>query len=227
MLLVSGLSGAGKASILRTLEDLGFEAIDNPPLDMIEELVARCRRAAASAASPSAWTRAAAASTPRRCCDTLARLRRNPALRPELIYAWADEAALLRRYTETRRRHPLSPHGRVGDGIAAEQALTAPLHEAADLVVDTSDLPIPALRRLIERHYGPGAAPTPSSGLSVALISFAFPAGLPRESDMVFDARFLRNPHYVDDAESRAPAGTRRSPPISRRIRTTSRSSPG
>ena len=73
-----------------------------------------------------------------------------------MIYAWADEAVLLRRYTETRRRHPLSPHGRVADGIAAEQALTAALREAADLVIDTSDLPIPALRRLIERHYGPG-----------------------------------------------------------------------
>ena len=113
--------------------------------------------------------------------------------------AWADEAVLLRRYTETRRRHPLSPHGRVADGIAAEQALTAPLREAADLVIDTSDLPLagaaPADRTALRRRR---RRPTRQAGLAVALISFAFPAGLPREADMVFDARFLRNPHYVD-----------------------------
>ena len=67
------------------------------------------------------------------------------ALRPELVFAWADEAVLLRRYTETRRRHPLSPHGSVSEGIAAEQALTAPLHEAADMLVDTTDLPLAGL----------------------------------------------------------------------------------
>jgi UPF0042 nucleotide-binding protein len=134
---------------------------------------------------------------------TLARLRQYPALRPELIYAWADEGVLLRRYTETRRRHPMSPHGRVAEGIAAEQAVTATLKEAADLVIDTSDLPTPALRRLIEQRYGPDVRLDAHAGLSVALISFAFPAGLPRESDMVFDARFLRNPHYVDCLRAR------------------------
>jgi UPF0042 nucleotide-binding protein len=197
VLLVTGLSGAGKASILRALEDIGFEAIDNPPLGMIESLVT---------SSPSGVERRIAVGVDARSrgfdagevLGTLARLRLHPALWPQLIYAWADEAVLLRRYTETRRRHPLSPHGRVADGIAAEQAVTAGLREAADLVIDTSDLPTPDLRRLIERHYGPGVQFSVHAGLAVALISFAFPAGLPRESDMVFDARFLRNPHYVD-----------------------------
>jgi UPF0042 nucleotide-binding protein len=130
--------------------------------------------------------------------ETLARLRLNPALWTQLVVAWADEAVLQRRYTETRRRHPLSPHGRVADGIAAEQALTAMLRDAADLVIDTSELPLPALRALVGRHYGPRAALETQASLAVTLISFAFPAGLPREADMVFDARFLRNPHYVD-----------------------------
>jgi len=202
LLLVTGLSGAGKLSILRALEDLGYEAIDNPPLGMIEGLVASNpagseRRIAVGVDARSRGFDAADV------LSTLARLRQNPALRPELIYAWADEAVLLRRYTETRRRHPLSPHGRVTDGIAAEQALTAGLREAADLVIDTSDLPTPALRRLIERRYGPEAQCDTHSGLAVALISFAFPAGLPRESDMVFDARFLRNPHYVSALRTR------------------------
>ena len=147
VVLVSGLSGAGKASILRALEDLGFEAIDNPPLPLIEELVARAEAGGPRriAVGVDARTRGFDADA---VLATVARLRRNPALRPELIFAWADETALLRRFTETRRRHPLAPQGRVSDGIAAEQALTAPLHAAADLVMDTSDLPLPELRRI-------------------------------------------------------------------------------
>ena len=123
------------------------------------------------------------------------RLRANPALRPELVFAWADETTLLRRYTETRRRHPLAPQGRVADGIAREELLTAPLREAADLVIDTSELPLASLRRLIDRHFGAGSD-AEESRLVVSLISFAYKHGLPREADLVFDARFLRNPHY-------------------------------
>lgn len=202
VVLVTGLSGAGKVSILRALEDLGFEAVDNPPLTLIEDLVADSasgpvRRLAVGVDARSRGFDAL------QVLRTLASLRRKPALRPELVYAWADEGVLLRRYTETRRRHPLAPNGLVIDGIVAEQALTAPLHEAADLVVDTTDLPLPALRRLVEDRYGEGGKAEESSGLSVSLRSFAFPAGLPRDADMVFDARFLRNPHYVSALKER------------------------
>jgi RNase adapter protein RapZ len=195
VVVVTGLSGAGKASILRALEDLGFEAVDNPPLELLEELVGGSdgvspRRIAIGVDARSRGFDADAV------LQTLERLRRNPKLRPELIFAWADEAVLLRRYTETRRRHPLALKGRVSDGIAAEQVLTGPLHAAADLVVDTSELPLAALRQLIERRYGAAATDAAPGGLAVSLISFAFPSGLPRDADMVFDARFLRNPHY-------------------------------
>jgi UPF0042 nucleotide-binding protein len=195
VVVVTGLSGAGKASILRALEDLGFEAVDNPPLDLLEELVsgsdgASSRRIAVGVDARSRGFDADAV------LRTLDRLRRNPRLRPELIFAWADEAVLLRRYTETRRRHPLALKGRVTDGIAAEQVLTGPLHAAADLVIDTSELPLAALRQLIEHRYGTAVTDDVPAGLAVSLISFAFPSGLPRDADMVFDARFLRNPHY-------------------------------
>ncbi len=197
VVLVSGLSGAGKASVLRVLEDMGFEAIDNPPLTMIEDMVARAEAGGAKkiAVGVDARSRGFNAEA---VLATLARLRANPELRTELIYAWAEEAVLLRRYTETRRRHPLSPSGRVADGIAAEQELTASLHEVADLVIDTSELPLAALRQIVERRYGGAEGDTspPPPGLSVSLVSFAFPAGLPREADVVMDARFLRNPHY-------------------------------
>ena len=112
-----------------------------------------------------------------------------------MLYLYADEAALLRRYTETRRRHPMAPQGRVLDGIAAEIGLTASLREAADLAIDTSDLPLASLRQLIEGHFGAGSA-RQAPALVVTLLSFGYPQGLPKEADLVFDARFLRNPYY-------------------------------
>lgn len=188
--LVTGLSGGGKASILRALEDIGYEAVDNPPLPMLEEMVRRGEGRLAIGVD--ARTRGFDA---RLVLDALDRLRTSPALRPELVYAWADETTLLRRYSESRRRHPLAPDGRVTDGIATEQEVTAALREGADLVVDTSELPLSALRRLIEGHFGE-ASDNSAPRLVVSLMSFSYAQGLPREADLVFDARFLRNPHY-------------------------------
>ncbi len=187
VVLVTGLSGPGKNSILRALEDLGFETIDNPPLATLDELAARSERNVAIGVDARSRGFAAAA-----VLASLERLRQNPGLRPCLVFATAEDDLLLRRYSETRRRHPFAKSGTVADGIAIERQLTEPLRQAADLLVDTSALPLPGLRRLIERHFGAGGP-----GLGVSLVSFAYPTGLPREADMVFDARFLRNPHYI------------------------------
>jgi UPF0042 nucleotide-binding protein len=200
IVLVTGLSGAGRGSILRVLEDLGFETVDNPPLRVLEELVGEGE--GPLAAGIDTRTRGF---VPAVALATLARLRARPGIAVSLVYATAEEAVLLRRFTETRRRHPLAPGGslgsRVADGIARERELLGPLRDAADLVVDTSDLPLPELRRMIEGRFRPEGAP----GLSILVESFAFPKGLPREADTVFDLRFLRNPHYV--AELRPKTG--------------------
>jgi len=199
VVIVSGLSGAGKASTLHALEDIGFEAIDNPPLSFVEELVARPGLDGVEgqqiAFGVDARSRGFKVDN---VLSTLERLRANPAIEADLVFAWAEESVLQRRYTETRRRHPLSPEGRVQDGIAAEQALTAPLREAADLMIDTSDLSLAGLRQIVEQRYGNNedADKPRAPGLSVALMSFGYPLGLPREADVVMDARFLRNPHY-------------------------------
>jgi UPF0042 nucleotide-binding protein len=190
VVLVTGLSGGGKASVLRALEDVGYEAVDNPPLTMLDDMVARGERKLAVGVD--ARTRGFDATA---VLDAVARLRQNPQLRVNLVYVWADETTLLRRYSESRRRHPLAPQGRVADGINAELALTDRLRQQADLVVETSDLPIAHLRRLIERHFGAGVTDD-SARMAVSLMSFAYPKGLPPEADLVFDARFLRNPHY-------------------------------
>jgi UPF0042 nucleotide-binding protein len=191
IVVVTGLSGAGKSSILHTLEDLGYQTVDNLPLALLGNVAgADCAPLAVgidarardfNAADLQAW---------------LEKLRADYAADAELIFATASRAVLLRRYTETRRRHPLAQEGRVVDGIEAEAALLHSLRERADLLVDTSDLPSPALRQMIEARYRLGGA---SSGLAVNLVSFAFPAGLPRDADLVFDVRFLRNPHYRAD----------------------------
>jgi RNase adapter protein RapZ len=189
VVVVTGLSGGGKASILRALEDLGYEAVDNPPLTMLEDMVARGERNLAVGID--ARTRGFDAGL---VIEALARLRAKPELHAELVFAWADEATLLSRYTESRRRHPLAPRGPVAEAIATEETVTARLRENADLVIDTSALPLPGLRRLIEHRFGVGR--DVETGLAVSLVSFAYSRGLPREADLVFDARFLRNPHY-------------------------------
>lgn len=190
VVIVTGLSGGGKASVLRALEDIGYEAVDNPPLPMLEEMVARGDHRLAVGVD--ARTRGFDAGG---VLDAIARLRQTPGLRVQLVYAWADETTLLRRYTESRRRHPLAPQGLVSDGIAAEIALTGGLRDGADLILDTSDLALAQLRRLIERHFG-NRGESPQARMVVSLMSFAYPKGLPREADLVFDARFLRNPYY-------------------------------
>lgn len=194
--LVTGLAGAGRASILRALEDIGYEAIDNPPLDLIEGLVHSIDGGGSRLVALGVDARSRSF-TPERVLELRDRLRAIPDMRVDLVFAWAEEVVLLRRFTETRRRHPLSPQGRVADGIAAETRLIAPLHELADWVIDTSDLPLAQLRQQIDTCFGAGAGEVAGrQSLSISLISFAFPAGLPREAELVFDARFLRNPFY-------------------------------
>lgn len=191
VVLVSGLSGAGKLSVLRALEDLGYETVDNPPLPSLTDMVDRAERHLAIGVD--ARTRGFDET---KVLAVLDRLRADPRLRPTLVFAGAADDTLLRRYTETRRRHPLAPTGRVLEGIAAERALTARLCGAADLVIDTSELELAGLRQLIERYFAATEGEAPALALNVSLMSFAYPAGLPREADLVFDSRFLRNPHY-------------------------------
>ena len=186
IVLVTGLSGAGKNSILRALEDLGFETMDNPPLNTLEDLVVCGERNLAIGVD--ARSRGFDAETVLR---TIERLKLNPGLQPELVYAIAEDEFLLRRYTETRRRHPLAQTGQVADGIALERLLTDRLRQAADFLIDTSTLPVSSLRQMIEQRYG-----AESPGIVISLMSFGYPSGLPREADIVFDARFLKNPHY-------------------------------
>jgi UPF0042 nucleotide-binding protein len=188
--VVTGMSGAGRSSCLKVLEDLGFEAVDNLPLELMARLLPGEPAARDLAIGVDSRTRAFAP-------ETLLDLLRGggagcqPA---SLLFLECDDEILRRRFTETRRRHPLALDRPVGDGIARERRLLRPLKAAADLVIDTSLLSVADLRRLLaDRFAAPGG-----SAPAISIVSFAYRQGLPREADLVLDVRFLANPHYVE-----------------------------
>jgi UPF0042 nucleotide-binding protein len=195
ILLVTGLSGAGKSTALRTLEDLGWEVVDNLPLSLLEDLLETPlgkgnRRRRPLALGVDSRTRDFDANRIVRQIKALASDQRVPV---ETLYFDCAGSELLRRYSETRRRHPLAPDRPATDGIAAERELMEPLRRWADHVVDTTDTAPNALQQQIRQRFGEGVqAPT------LGVMSFGFARGIPRNADNVFDLRFLRNPYWVD-----------------------------
>ncbi|MGB0697324.1 MAG: RNase adapter RapZ [Rhodospirillaceae bacterium] len=195
--VITGMSGAGRTSALKVLEDLGFEAVDNLPLSMMTDLVG-LRMAAPSplAVGIDCRTRGFDVGAVERVLDSLGSGAGGEDVPDStLVFVDCDDDVLRRRFTETRRPHPLAAGRPVGDGIAQERALLAPLKARADLVLDTTNLPPGELRRRLEEALGAGDG----QGLTVFVTSFGFRNGLPREADLVFDVRFLSNPHYDPD----------------------------
>jgi UPF0042 nucleotide-binding protein len=193
IVLVTGMSGAGRTTALKGLEDLGFEAVDNLPATLLGHLVRSGDRVERDVAiGIDCRTRGF---DPQRLSKQLAERTSARSSNLTLLFLDCEDEILRRRFTETRRRHPLGPDLPVTDGIARERLLMAPLRERADLVIDTSQLPLARLRQLIVGHFGEQAVGQPT----LSVVSFAYRNGLPREADLVFDVRFLANPHYVDE----------------------------
>lgn len=190
VLVLTGMSGAGKSSALKALEDLGYEAVDNLPLSLVPRLL-----------EPGLLGNAVAVSVDFRTRDfgseELARVLGDLSARDDLsvstIFLDCDDETLRRRFTETRRRHPLAEDRPVLDGILRERALLQPVMERAETVLDTSSLSSTDLRRLLAGQFRLDA----QASLTVSILSFSYRRGLPREADLVFDVRFLSNPHYV------------------------------
>lgn len=191
IVVVTGMAGAGRTTALRALEDLGFEAVDNLPVSLLGSLLRPLERANRNLAI--GVDSRSRAFDPR---DLLRRLETSVDASADVdisvLFLDCDDEVLTRRFTETRRRHPLAPDRAVADGIARERMLMAPLREAADLVIDTSHLAPGELRQLTAGHFAIGS----DQGLVISVVSFSYRKGLPREADLVFDVRFLANPHY-------------------------------
>jgi UPF0042 nucleotide-binding protein len=196
LLLVTGLSGAGKSTALRTLEDIGWEVVDNLPLALLDSLLSTppSRSAGGGGGRPLAVgvdsrTRGFDAD---RIVRHIKRLARDHAYPVETLYLDCAGAELLRRYSETRRRHPMAPDRPATDGIAAERELMEPLRRWADHVIDTTDTDSNQLQQQIRTRFAHGQAKAPT----LTIMSFGFARGLPRNADLVFDMRFLKNPHW-------------------------------
>ena len=190
LLLVTGMSGAGKSTVLDALEDMGWDTVDNLPTDLLAGFVqagGECRLVSAAIGMD---VRSRGFDP-----DALPDLIRSiQGVAPEILYLDCSGRELMRRYDETRRLHPLAPDRPAEDGIARERRATAPVRTAADSVIDTTDLSPAELRDELRRRYGDD-----SDQPVLTVSSFSFARGISRTADLVFDLRFLPNPHWVDD----------------------------
>lgn len=191
LLLVTGMSGAGKSTVLDALEDMGWDTVDNLPVPLLQDFVSgdggECRIVPAAIGMDVRSRGFDAGALPQV-------LRKIEGVRPEIVFLDCAGHEILRRYNETRRRHPLALDRPAEDGIARERSLLAPLRETADSIIDTTDLTPVELREELRRRYG-GDADQPV----LTIASFGFARGVSRTADLVFDMRFLSNPHWVDE----------------------------
>lgn len=195
--LVTGLSGAGRRTALHVLEDLGYVAVDNLPLPLLRDLMRSTAGSLGEMAAPLAFgidTRTHGFES-KSLVRRLQQLRQRADLAARLLYLDCDSEILQRRYTESRRPHPLAPDRPVLDGIVDERKQIGWMRDSADVVIDTSALSPHQFKNILAGHFSLGT----QAGLRIAVMSFSYRRGVPREADLVFDVRFLKNPHYVPD----------------------------
>jgi UPF0042 nucleotide-binding protein len=190
LVIITGLSGSGKLSALKAFEDLGYYAVDNMPIELVPRFAELIGESATT-------TRAALVVDVRegqgleRFPAILKQIRRT--LSTSVIYLEASDAALLRRFSETRRPHPLAREGRVAEAIEAERKLLDPIRNVADVIIDTSNFNVHELRTHIQTRFSSDGS---GKDLLISSLSFGYKNGVPLEADLVFDVRFLPNPHF-------------------------------
>jgi len=200
LVLITGLSGSGKTTVANCLEDLGYYVADNMPLGLLEQFLADPIR-------QSGGRQRIAVVADLRCGDfavegpRLWRSLDRSALAPTLVFLESSEEALLRRFSESRRPHPLGAEIPVAEAVRRERERLADLRGMADLVLDTSDWSAHEMRSLVYRRFGRELGYEPE--MRVSLLSFGFKHGPPSDADLVFDVRFLPNPHYVAELRDR------------------------
>ncbi|MFM5907267.1 MAG: RNase adapter RapZ [Novosphingobium sp.] len=196
VLLVTGLLGAGKSTALKVLEDLGWETIDNFPIRMLGQLIGKPGELAEGLRPPLAigFDSRTRGFDPHAIIDRVKRLTERADLEVTTLFLDCAGQELERRYNETRRRHPLAVDMPAASGIAAERELMEPLRRWADMVIVTTDMSANDLQQQIRERF----APLSEQGMTITVSSFGFSRGMPPVADLVFDMRFLDNPHWVD-----------------------------
>ncbi len=195
LVVITGFSGAGKSTAMAAFEDEGYFCVDNLPSEMIRSLIDLFMHVGSKVARAAVVSDARGGSYFEGLAAMLEGLRAS-GVRHRVLFLEADEETLLTRYKETRRRHPLAPSGSVTEGIMRERELLAPLRARADVVIDTSQLTAAMLRRKLTDELLPTRTP---GRLAVTFQSFGFKYGASRDADLLFDVRFLPNPHYEPD----------------------------
>ena len=196
--IVTGMSGAGKTSVAHILEDIGYYCIDNMPPTLISNFVTLCQNSNLTMDKIAFVIDARSGDLVTRLGDELTELRKN-GNRCEVLFLEASDAYIIKRYKETRRKHPHAGSGRVEDGIGKERKLLEGIRSQADYIIDTSGLLTRQLREqilaLFEEHHR-------YENISINVVSFGFKYGIPLDSDLMFDVRFLPNPFYEPELKS-------------------------
>jgi UPF0042 nucleotide-binding protein len=191
LVILTGLSGSGKGSVLNTFEDLGFYCVDNLPVALIPTFGELYVEGAGEIDRAALLVDAREGEQIDRLPGIYRKLRsEHPAT---LVFIEASDEALIRRFSETRRPHPLGGNGSIAEGIREERRRMAPIRRAADVIIDTTKFNVHELRQfIIDRFQNPGRKP-----LLISVVSFGYRYGIPSDADLVFDVRFLPNPHFV------------------------------
>ena len=193
--ILTGTSGSGKSYALKCLEDVGFFCVDNLPLALLSSFVDLCEQSSARISKVALVVDVRERFNLDEGANLVAALRQR-GHRVETLFFDADDGVLIRRFSETRRPHPLSPEGSVVEGLSKEREKLTQLRNIADRRIDTSNYSVHDLREYIQSHYGGGIT---DNQLTISVVAFGFKYGIPLEADMLFDVRFLQNPHFVPE----------------------------
>lgn len=195
LVIVTGLSGAGKSAALHSFEDIGYQVVDNLPLNLLEQLLEEAQTNSTPTPIAVGIDSRTLHFSPLLFAEKLDIVRQRPEIQLHVLFMDASDEVLMKRFSETRRPHPLGERQLLRAAIKQERDVMQVVRENIDGILDTSARTSAETRRIIRRRFAGGHTPE----LIVTFMSFGFAHGVPRDADMVLDVRFLRNPHYVDD----------------------------
>lgn len=195
LVVVTGMSGSGKRTALKMLEDAGYYCVDNLPVMLIEKFVELVSSKNSELTKVALGIDVRADQPFENVVSTMEKIRETK-IHPEILFLECSEQVLMRRYKESRRMHPLAPEGRVEDGIAQERKILENMKHVADYIIDTSNLLTREFKEELEKIF---VDDKQYNNLMVNIVSFGFKNGIPQDADLVFDVRFLPNPFYVEE----------------------------
>lgn len=194
LIIVSGVSGSGKSTAINALEDLGYFCVDNLPPTLIPTFIELCANSAESISKVALVMDIREGVFLERAPDVIEELKKKNGYGVELLFLESSDEAVVRRYKETRRKHPLSADGNILEGIIKEREMLSPIKSLADHVINTSSFNVHQLREIVQDTFGK----TARRRMSINFLSFGYKYGFPYDADLVFDVRFLPSPHFVE-----------------------------